>query len=155
MIEQRARVISTSQGRAELLAEATAGCGSCKAGGCNASIFGRIFGLKMKSFWMDNPVGARAGDQVIVALDPTALQLSSITLYLTPLVGLIASAAIATSFFHLEEPFVILIGLLGAVIGLLLARYIGDQQALKDRWQLKILRIVQSAAPFDSSHPQA
>lgn len=101
---------------------------------------------------MDNVDDARVGDQVVIGLGPAALQLASITLYLVPLIGLLVAAMIASSFFYLAEPLVILSGLFGAVASFGLVRYISGQQERKGRWQARILRVIRHNVAIDSIH---
>ena len=94
MIEQQGRVLSVSNGLAEVRLGGTTGCASCDAGrGCGAGIFGRLLKRKPVVLSIENTVDARKDQPVMVGI-PESVFLRLVTrLYLFPLLAGIAGAS--------------------------------------------------------------
>lgn len=94
MLETRAVVIESMGGVALVEAYPRAACGHCSASsGCATGVLARIFGDGPKRFYVDDPIGARPGEQVIVGVADGALSRACAIVYLFPLIFVIAGAA--------------------------------------------------------------
>ena len=93
-LEREAVVIEAQGRRARVHADREAACGACKArGACGAQLLDRH--RSERGIWVDNPIGAQAGDSVIVTLPATTLLGGAAAVYLLPLAGLIGTALAA------------------------------------------------------------
>jgi len=115
VIETPARITRLDGDGAWVVSAAPASCGACGGKGCGSSIFARVLHADEPEYRVDNPIGAEAGESVVVGLPDGALLGAAASGYLVPLLLLIAGAALGQQF----------AGELGAVsgglVGLLLA----------------------------------
>ena len=95
MIEQQGQVTAVSGDVASVRLGGSAGCSACDAGrGCGAGIFGRLLRRKPAVLELDNPIGARVGQAVVVGVpESTFLQLV-FRVYLLPLIAGLAGAVL-------------------------------------------------------------
>ena len=70
MIEVPGEVVAVEQGRALVRTRSGGGgCGRChESGGCGGARIGSMFRPEQADFWLDNPIQADVGDQVLVCL---------------------------------------------------------------------------------------
>ena len=115
MIETPARIIRLEGDSAWVVSEAPSSCGACAGHGCGSSVFARVLHADEPEYRVDNPIGAEAGDSVVVGLPDGALLGAAVSGYLVPLLLLLSIAALGQQF----------AGELGAItgglVGLLLA----------------------------------
>ncbi len=90
MIEEKAIVLSSADGVAQVETRRAATCGGCSAqAGCGAAMLSKVFGSKRTRLRVLNPVDAKPGDSVVVGFDEKMLVKASLTLYMLPLLSLI------------------------------------------------------------------
>lgn len=93
MIEETGIVVAARGDLAEVQCERRSTCGSCGANGaCGTSLLDRHLGRRPLLLTVHNPVGARAGDEVVVGVPEEALLSASFAAYLVPLLALFAGA---------------------------------------------------------------
>ena len=103
MIEQEVLVIAVEDHRLLVEAERRSSCQSCAVkSGCGTSVLAKWFDRKHLRFYVDKPVdsvsvNAVVGDHVLVGLQESALTQGALTVYLLPLVAMIAAALLADS----------------------------------------------------------
>jgi len=107
MIETPARITRVDGDSAWVVSAAPASCGACGGRGCGSSVFARVLHPDEPEYRVDNPIGAQAGEAVVVGLPDGALLGAAISGYLVPLLLLLAGAALGQQF----------AGELGAVAG--------------------------------------
>ncbi|ROR32125.1 SoxR reducing system RseC family protein [Inmirania thermothiophila] len=91
MIETSGRVIRVEGDHAWVEAQRRAGCDGCEAAaGCGSGALASVFGRRAVRVRALNAAGARAGDEVTVALDEGAMLRGVVAVYLVPLLGLLA-----------------------------------------------------------------
>lgn len=110
MIETPAQVTRVEGRDAWVASRAPSSCGACGGKGCGASVFGRFWHPDEPEYRVGNPIGARAGDTVVVGLPDGALLRAALASYALPLLLLLAGAGLGK----------LLLGELGAVGGGLL-----------------------------------
>lgn len=122
MIEQRAIILSIEQDQystnstATLEIERQTACGLCgQTRGCGNRIWGKLLAHNDTSFKAKNPIGARVGQQVIVAIDERVLLKSALLLYGLPLITLFIFALLANTVWGTE-----LASMIGGLAGLLI-----------------------------------
>lgn len=93
MLEETATVVEAAEGRAMVMAERKSSCGHCSANQtCGTSVLSNYVGKRSMGMWVIDPVGVKAGEQVIIRLQEGGLLLGSLTVYLLPLVLMIGFA---------------------------------------------------------------
>ncbi|TNF46785.1 hypothetical protein EP232_04175 [bacterium] len=111
MLEETAMVMSVSHGRAMVALVRSEACGDCAAKSmCHPTSENT---MQME---VDNPVGARPGERVIIELAPEALLKASILAYLFPATVMVAGAAVGWSRTGTDMG-----ALIGALLGFTLA----------------------------------
>lgn len=155
MIEESATVVSTGDGFAIVETQQRAACGSCQqADGCSTSLLSALFKRRHNQLRVQNPIGAQAGERVIIGLQEQTLLKVSFTAYLLPLASMLL-AAIALQ--RLAERFLLPLGelpaigggLLGIIIGLMILRRLAAGRLSAADCQAVILRSAMSRqVPF-------
>lgn len=100
------------------------GCNACQAkSNCGQRSLAGLFGRKDVLIRLENPDNliAKPGQSVILGLHEQALLVSSLVMYLLPLLIMII-VAVLTHLAHYSEGMVILSGLLGLALGFLISR---------------------------------
>jgi sigma-E factor negative regulatory protein RseC len=90
---------------------------------------------------VDNTLGVKVGDQVVVAVEESALVQGSLLMYLLPLLFMFALGIIGEYLFA-SELLTVLASLLGLSLGMLLVRYVLLQSHLKSSIQPHLVRRV-------------
>lgn len=128
MIETEGTVVAVEAGRAWVEANRRSACGHCESSGaCGTSLLANTFGNRPTRIEVDNSIGARTGDRVILGLPERGMLIGSFLLYLFPLAGLFAGVLLGQ---HLGlqlaagsvEPWAVSGGLLGLMTALGLLR---------------------------------
>ncbi|MDD5296172.1 MAG: SoxR reducing system RseC family protein [Rhodocyclaceae bacterium] len=74
------------------------GCGRCnEAGGCNSGVLTQVFGRRAgREFRLENSIGARAGDRVVVSLGDGVTLKTALAVYMVPVLLVILGAGLGT-----------------------------------------------------------
>lgn len=131
-LETRA-VVVRAEGRETLVEAAQAnGCGQCNGKGCGTGKLSRLLCSEPRRFQVDNPIGAIAGDQVIVSIaDGTVLRGIGLV-YLLPLLLLVAGAAFGNAVAEQNwqrDAYAAAGAFLGLLGGFLLSRWLDSRQS--------------------------
>ncbi|MCB1896633.1 MAG: SoxR reducing system RseC family protein [Zoogloeaceae bacterium] len=96
MIEVPGEVVAVEQGRALVRTRSGGGgCGRChESGGCGGARIGSMFRPEQADFWLDNPIQADVGDQVLVCLAEEVSAQAAMLGYLVPVLGIVVGAVI-------------------------------------------------------------
>ena len=133
MIETRVRVVAMDYGIAWVEPSEPSGCGACQAkSACGVSGLGKYFSRRQRPVPVFCKTSAKAGDELLVAVDESELLKAGLLAYLLPTVLAIAGAGLATLQGWGDVGAVAGMAL-GIVVGLLVARYIGRAPFLKAR----------------------
>ncbi|VAW61658.1 hypothetical protein MNBD_GAMMA08-1349 [hydrothermal vent metagenome] len=131
MIEETALVLETRHNRVLLQTQRKSACQSCSVkSGCGTSVLAKVVGRRSSEFTVENTLGARVGEQVIVAVDENALVQGSVLIYLFPLLAMLLSGLLAEQFFATEF-ITIIFSFAGLLISMIGARYIFLNTRLK------------------------
>lgn len=142
MIEETARVIDVRDSKVLLETERKSTCQSCSVkAGCGTSTLAKVVGRRSSQFVVDNTLGVQVGDQVIVAVEESALVQGSLLMYLMPLLFMFALGIIGEYLFA-SELLTVLTSLLGLALGMLVVRYVLLQSRLKSSIQPHLVRRV-------------
>jgi len=143
MAERIGLVIHTlDNNTAEVATDRRNACGGCEhTKGCRSC----LTSAKMVST-VQNSVGARPGDLVVIHLTEAALWTGALLLYIIPILWLITGAFLGASFgnswFGGESGAAIIFGLLGLALGFLMAFYISKSSGIRLKLIPQIVRIV-------------
>lgn len=97
MIETPAQVIRIEGGSAWVASRAPASCGACGGKGCGSSVFSRFWHPQEPEYRVENPIGARTGDTVVVGLPDGALLRAALASYGMPLLLLVGGAGLGNA----------------------------------------------------------
>lgn len=131
MIEQEVQVIEVEDHRLLVEAERRSSCQSCAVkSGCGTSVLAKWFDKKHLRFYVDKPVDPTsekitAGDHVLVGMQESALTQGALTVYLLPLLAMIAAALLMDSWLSASFYWRDLIIAASAFSGLILALFAG------------------------------
>jgi len=117
MIEQAAKVLRSENDKIFIEVGSQSSCGSCSAkAGCGKSLLDNVFKTKSLSLSVENTLGAKVNDDIIVGLDESALLQVSFYLYLFPLLSMLVAAIVAV--YLVSQPYSEVSSIVAAVIGL-------------------------------------
>lgn len=124
MIEEHAVIIAIPEHQANdhmpkatVMLERKVACGICgQKRGCGNATWGKLLGHASDGFEVLNPIGAKVGDSVIIAIEERVLLRSIMFMYLLPLLGMTIGALIVNSL-EVHELYVFA----GAISGLILS----------------------------------
>ena len=111
MIETPALVTRVEGETAWVTSKAPSSCGACAGKGCGSSLFSRVWHPDEPEYRVGNPIGAEAGEPVVVGLPDGALLRATLASYGMPLIFLLAGAGLGNFLFG--EPGSIWGGLFG------------------------------------------
>lgn len=132
MIEQTARVVSTQHGHAWVLPSNSTNCKACSvkpsAGCSNAFSFFNSSKAKCEPIYVQNPLHAKPGDEVIIGTQSNTLVLYSLLAYLLPLVSMLVFSILGSQVFQIlsfpQEAGAVLAGVAGLLSGFKLANWL-------------------------------
>ncbi|VAW91194.1 hypothetical protein MNBD_GAMMA23-309 [hydrothermal vent metagenome] len=117
MIEQAAKVLRSENDKIFVEVNSQSSCGSCSAkAGCGKSLLDNVFKTKPLNISVDNTLGAKVNDDVIVGLNESALLQVSFYLYLLPLLSMLFASIMAV--YLMPAPYSEISSIAAAVIGL-------------------------------------
>ena len=126
MIETPALVTRLEGDTAWVASRAPTSCGACGGKGCGSSLFSRFWHPEAPEYRVDNPIGAMAGESVVVGLPDGVLWRAALASYGLPLAMLLCGAGLGDAL--LGEPGAIGGGLLGLALATVwLRRHRGPQ----------------------------
>lgn len=95
MIEETAWVVRVDDGETWVETQRRSSCGSCASkSGCGTSALAEWFGRRTVGLRVDNPVGARIGEQVVIGVPESILVNGAARMYGLPLLTLLVGAGI-------------------------------------------------------------
>ncbi|MEZ5535140.1 MAG: SoxR reducing system RseC family protein [Thiolinea sp.] len=159
MIEQTARVISLKQGYAWVEPLTSKGCGSCAPKSASCSSSGAFDFLKpaAEKIYVQNPLRARPGDEVVIGMQSNALLLYSLFAYLLPLLSMVIFAVLGKELFLFLDMHAdmgaILAGVAGLFSGLKLAGWLAQNISKKGtqpvilRHKDKVIKVIEPDIP--------
>lgn len=131
MLETRAVVVRVEGQQTFVQANQGGGCGQCSGKGCGSEKLSQMFCSTPRQFQVDNPIGARVGDQVVVSVaDGTVLRGIGL-IYLLPLALLAVGAAFGNVIAPQPEQrdgYAAAGAFLGLVLGFVLSKWLSARQ---------------------------
>jgi len=97
MIESQARVVAVEPGYAWVESERRSACAQCSSGdSCGVSSLGKVFEGRSMRMRLADPIGLQPGEELMIGLAEQQLLSAATTVYLLPLLAMIALAVGAT-----------------------------------------------------------
>jgi sigma-E factor negative regulatory protein RseC len=125
MIATTARVVSISNGTAQIDPTTTSGCGGCKSrNSCGVSGLGKYFSNTRKSIEVNCDANVHAGDELQLTMSEGDLLKAGLLVYLLPVVLSLIGAGVASSM-GFGDAGSVLGMMIGFVSGFLLTRLSG------------------------------
>jgi sigma-E factor negative regulatory protein RseC len=136
---------------AEVVTDRRGACGGCEhSQGCRSC----LSSAKMVSI-VQNAVGARPGDVVLIHLKESALWTGAMLLYIVPILWLMTGAFIGASFGESwslgASGGAIIFGFLGLALGFLLTLYISKSSGVRFKLVPQTVRIVERSQTINGS----
>lgn len=124
MIEEIAVVTALHGATAEVEPQRRATCDHCGVkGSCGTSLIDRFLGRRPLRLNVQNAIGARVGERVLIGVADAVLLRAAVAAYLVPLLGLILGAALTLELAHRwhwpgADPWSLAGGLIGFALAL-------------------------------------
>lgn len=131
MLETRAVVVQVEGQHAFVQPGQTGSCGQCSGKGCGTAKLSQMFCSRPSQFEVDNPIGARVGDQVIVSVADGMILRGVGLAYLLPLVLLAAGATVGNVVapqIEQQDAYAAAGAFIGLVFGFVLSRWLAARQ---------------------------
>ena len=131
-LETRAAVVRVEGQIAFVESAQTSSCGQCSGKGCGTAKLSRAFCSEPRQFQVDNPIGAKVGDQVVVSVADGAVLRGIGLVYLLPLVLLAVGVSLGNVMAEQEgqrDGYAAAGAALGLLGGFLLARWLASRQS--------------------------
>jgi len=130
-LETRATVVEVGEKYTLVTAASANGCSQCNGKGCGSGKLTQLFCSKPRQFQVDNPIQARAGDEVVVSVAEGAVMRGIGLVYLLPLLLLVIGASLG-NILAATAASADLYSALGAggglIFGFLVAKYVASRQ---------------------------
>ncbi len=120
MVKEKATVVALEGGDAWVETTRQSSCSSCESSsGCGTATFSKVLGNRPFRVRVTNPLHAKVGERVTIAVPENGLMRGAALLYMVPLLALFLSATagewVASNLFSLEWEWIsILSGVAGA-----------------------------------------
>ena len=153
MITEKAIVVAINNNETWIETQRQSACGQCSANkGCGTSVLSKVLGNKLSKMKAINPIHARVGDEVTVALNESSLLKGAFMTYLLPLLFLFIFAFFAqfiSATFSVEnvELVTIIFSVLGFYLGLQKLKSFSKSISDDERFQPVIIKISGKISP--------
>lgn len=131
-LETRATVVRVEGPASFVETVQTGSCGQCSGKGCGSAKLSQAFCSEPRQFRVDNPIGAKVGDHVVVSVADGAVLRGIGLVYLLPLALLVAGAALGNAVAATDvqrDGYAAAGGAFGLVAGFLLSRWLDSMQS--------------------------
>ena len=139
MLTEKAKVIAVDGERALLETTRRSACGSCAVNkACGTGVIAKVFGAKRLRIEAENAIGAKVGDEVLVAIEDSALVQGSLLAYALPLLTMLAGGMVGERMGE-GEGLTILLALSGLALGFAIAARHATSKSQRRRMRPVIL----------------
>ncbi len=149
MIEEQGRIVAVEGDYAWVETRIKTTCNSCAVqSGCGTSVLSKVLGRKLFRTRIANALGARQGDDVMIAIPEDTLVRASLVVYLLPLAGLVIGAVAARILLPgSHEVMSIMAGVTGFAGGLLAAKTMIKRGEMEQTAVPEMVRILPRRIP--------
>ena len=147
MVEAQGQVVRVENNYIWVETEIKSGCNHCSAkSGCGTGILSGVLGKRRPQIRVQNSLGVKAGEAVVVAVEENGIVTGSLLLYLMPLVLMMVAAAMGNAF--AGEGWAIILAVLGLVSGFWIARALTKGVTVSRQLRPVLVRRVESVINF-------
>jgi sigma-E factor negative regulatory protein RseC len=140
MLEEIGKVVEAGPEFILVETESRSACSHCATDSCTTSVVSKLFGVKRNRFRLENSLGARIGDRVVIGIRDDLLVKASLWAYLLPLLVMLVVAALGDAY-GAGDAWQSLGALCGLALGLYLVRGSSSGHLLQKRFRPQLLRM--------------
>ncbi|MES9812520.1 MAG: SoxR reducing system RseC family protein [Candidatus Thiodiazotropha sp.] len=140
MLEETGTVVEVWDDSLQVETQSRSACSHCSSSGCTTSVVSKLFGIKRNRLQLENSLGAKPGDRVVIGIPDDLLVRASVWAYLLPLIFMLASTALG-GVFGASEGFQSLLALGGLAVGFYIVRWTTRNLSSQRRFKPRLLRI--------------
>ena len=141
MLEESARVVETAEGYLWVETKSRSACARCASSSCTTSVISKLFMVRHNLLQLENSLGAKKGQQVVIGIPDDLLVKASVWAYLLPLLIMLIITALAKAI-GMHEVFQSLIALGGLAVGFLIVHRANQGFLSRSKFTPQLLRIV-------------
>lgn len=143
MLEQEALVVRHSLQQIWVETQIRSSCSHCSSSSnCGTSVLAKLFSVKRNQLCLDNSLGAKTGEKVIVGMPDSLLIRAAMWAYILPLVSML-SATLIGSAAGVGDGFQSFLGLCGLVAGFFLVYRKTNSAASKKHFKPRLIRMLE------------
>lgn len=139
MLEETGTVVAVREGRLWVETQSRSICSHCTSGSCTTSAVSKLFGVRHNRVQLENSLGAKVGERVVIGIPDDLLVRAAILCYLLPLMIMVMGAVLG-SVAGASEGVQSLMAVGGLAVGFLLVRWGIRSVPSQQRFQLQLLR---------------
>ncbi|MES9960309.1 MAG: SoxR reducing system RseC family protein [Sedimenticola sp.] len=145
MLEETATVVKADSRHLWVEVRSRSGCTQCSSGSCTTAVVSKLFGMKRNRLRLENSLGAKRGDRVVIGIPDELLVKASAWAYLYPLLVMFAATA-AGSFLGADQGMQATVALIGLAAGFGMVHWHTARQAPQDRFRPVLLKVIETAS---------
>jgi sigma-E factor negative regulatory protein RseC len=140
MLEEIGTVVEVERGAILVETQSRSACSHCSSKGCTTAVVSKLFGIKHNRLHLENSLGAKLGDQVVIGIPDDLLVMASLWAYLLPLMFMLAGPAVG-GVFAASEAVQSLLALGGLAVGFSIVRWSTRNLSSQRRFKPQLLRL--------------
>ncbi len=147
MVEAQGQVVKVEKEFVWVETEIKSGCNHCSSkSSCGTGILSGVLGRRRPQLRVENSLGAKLGEAVVVAVEESGVVTGSLLLYLLPLFMMIFGAAIGDALSG--EIWAIILAAVGLLSGFWIAKVLTKGDAVSRQLHPVLVRRVESVIGF-------
>lgn len=140
MLEETGTVVEAGPEFILVETQSRSACSHCSTDNCTTSVVSKLFGVKRNRLQLENSLGAKLGDRVVIGIRDDLLVKASLWAYLLPLIVMLISVALV-GILGAGEGLQSLVALGGLVLGLTLVRGSSGKGSYQKHFRPQLLRM--------------
>jgi sigma-E factor negative regulatory protein RseC len=140
MLEEIGTVVEVYPSAILVETQSRRACSRCSSKDCTTAVVARLFGIKHARVHLENSLGAKLGDQVVIGIPDDLLVKAALWAYLLPLMFILAGPAVG-SVFAASEGVQSLLALSGLAVGVCIVRWATRNLPSQRRFKPQLLRL--------------
>ena len=142
MLEEIGSVVEVWDDTIRVETESRSACSHCSSSSCTTSVVSKLFGVRRNRLQLENSLGAKLGDQVVIGIPDSLLVKASVWAYLLPLACMLTGTALG-GWFGAGEGFQSLLALAGLAVGFSIVRWTTRNPSSQRRFEPQLLRFAE------------
>jgi len=142
MLEEIALVVKSTPEQLWIETQTRSSCSHCSSrSGCGTSVLAKLFSVKHSQVQLDNSLGVKSGEKVVIGMPDELLIRAAVRVYLLPLLAMVLMTILA-NIAGAGDGIQSLSGLAGLAIGFILLRQHSKGTASHQHFKPRLLRLV-------------